>query len=115
MLRWTGYPLPHHLEVGEGKEQLQFEVVHADTSVEALPESDLTFDVPKGMVHFGAERGFRRLNQIQKPALWCLWKSYGLAGLQGNLELSYGSPGNPHESRRVAPGNCSPKAPQIRT
>ena len=40
------------------------------------------------MLHFGAEVGFRRLNQIQKPALWCLWKHSVLAGLHGNPELS---------------------------
>jgi hypothetical protein len=40
------------------------------------------------MLHFGAEVGFRRLKQIQKPALWCLWKHSSLAGLHGNPELS---------------------------
>ena len=40
------------------------------------------------MRHFGAEVGFRRLNQIQKPALWCLWKHFALARLHGNSELS---------------------------
>ena len=63
---------PYHPEVGQSKEKLQLEVVLADTSVENLPESELTFDYPKGMLHFGAEVGLRRLNQIQKPALLCL-------------------------------------------
>jgi hypothetical protein len=40
------------------------------------------------MLHFGAEVAFRRLNQIQKPALWCLWKHSALAGLHGTPELS---------------------------
>jgi hypothetical protein len=40
------------------------------------------------MLHFGAEVGFRRLNQFQKPALWFLWKHSVLAGLHGNPELS---------------------------
>ena len=48
----------------------------------------MTFDDPKGMLHPGAEVGFRRLNQIQKPALCCLWKHSALAGLHGNPELS---------------------------
>ena len=41
------------------------------------------------MLHFGAEVGLRRLNQIQKPALWCLWKHSALARLHGNSELSF--------------------------
>jgi hypothetical protein len=41
----------------------------ADALVEDLPEAKLTFDDPKGKPHFGAKVGFRRLNQIQKPAL----------------------------------------------
>ena len=41
----------------------------ADALVEDLPEAKLTFDDPKGMLHFGGEVGVRRLNQIQKPAL----------------------------------------------
>ena len=41
------------------------------------------------MFHFGAEVGLRRLNQIQKPALWCLWKHSALAGLHGNSELCF--------------------------
>ena len=88
VLRWIRYPFPYHPEVCQGKKQLQLEVVLADTSVEDLPESELTFDDPKGMLHFGAEVGFRRLNQIQNPALWCLWKNSALAGLHGNPELS---------------------------
>jgi len=80
--------LPDHPEICQSKEQLQFEVVFADTPVEDLPEAKLTFNDPKGMLHFGSEVGFRRLNQIQKPALWCLWKHSALAGLHGNSELS---------------------------
>jgi hypothetical protein len=41
------------------------------------------------MLHFGAEVGFRRLNQIHKPAIWCLWKHSALTGLHGNSELSF--------------------------
>ncbi len=41
------------------------------------------------MLHVGAEVGLRRLNQIQNPALSCLWKHSALAGLHGNPELSY--------------------------
>jgi hypothetical protein len=44
------------------------------------------------MLHFGEEEGFRRLNQIQKPALWCLWKHSALAGLNRNSELSLAVP-----------------------
>ena len=40
------------------------------------------------MDHFGAEVDLRRLNQIQKPALWCLWTYSALAGLHGSPELS---------------------------
>ena len=40
------------------------------------------------MFHFGAEVGFRRLNQIQAPAMWCLLKHSALAGLYRNLEFS---------------------------
>ena len=40
------------------------------------------------MLHLGAEVGLRRLHQIQKSALWCLWKHSALAGLHGNPELS---------------------------
>jgi hypothetical protein len=41
------------------------------------------------MLHFGAEVSLRRLNQIQKPALRCLWKHSALAGSHGNPELSF--------------------------
>ena len=58
--------------IRQGKEQLQFEVVLTDAPVEDLPEAKLAFDDPKGMFHFGAEVGLRRLNQIQKRALLCL-------------------------------------------
>lgn len=57
--------------------------------VEDLPESKLSFNDPKGILHFGAEVDFRRLIQIQKPALWSLWKHSALAGLHGNSELSF--------------------------
>jgi hypothetical protein len=40
-----------------------------DASVEDLPKAQLTFDDTKGMLHFGSEAGFRRLNQVQMPAL----------------------------------------------
>ena len=53
-----------------------------------LSEAELTVDDPKGMVHFGAEVGLCRLNQIQKSALWRLWTYSALAGLHGNSELS---------------------------
>lgn len=68
VLRWIRFPFPYHPEVFQGKAQIQLEVVLADASVEDLPESELTFDNAKGMLYFGAEVGFRRLNQIQKPA-----------------------------------------------
>ena len=59
-----------------------------DATVEDLPEAKLTFDDPKGLLNFGAEVGFRRLNQIKKPALRCLWKHSPLAVLHRNSELS---------------------------
>ena len=40
------------------------------------------------MIHFGAEVGLCRLNQIQKSALWCLWTYSALAEFHGNSELS---------------------------
>ena len=54
------YSLPYHPEVCQGKDNLQFWVVLADASIEDFPESKLTFDDPKKMLHFGAEVGLDR-------------------------------------------------------
>ena len=68
-LRWIRSSLPSPLAICQGKQQLQFEVVRARALVEHLPEAKLAFDDPKGMLNFGAEVGFRRLNQFQKSVL----------------------------------------------
>jgi hypothetical protein len=58
------YSLPYHPEDCQGKEQLQLEVVLADSSIEDLPESKLTFDDdPKGIIRFVAEVGFAVSNR----------------------------------------------------
>ena len=85
----AGWGVPACEHVRQGKEQLQLEVVLADASIEDLSEAELTFDDPKGMFHFGPEVGLCRLNQIQKPALRCLWKHSAMAGLHGNSELCF--------------------------
>jgi len=88
VLRRIRYSPPYHPEICQGKELLQFYVVLADASVEHLPDPKLAFDDPNGILHFGPEVGFRRLNQIQKPVLRCLWKHSALAWLHGNFALS---------------------------
>ena len=53
------------LHIG-GKQQLEFEVVLADASVEDLAKAKLAFDDPKGMLHLGPEVGFHRPHQFKK-------------------------------------------------
>lgn len=58
------YPFPCRLKLCQGKEKLLLQVVLADASLEELPESKVTFDDPKGMLHFRVEVGLRHLNEI---------------------------------------------------
>jgi hypothetical protein len=68
-----------YTEIRKGEELLQFDDVLSEASLEHLPEDKLELDGPKVMI-FCVEVRFNRLNQIQKPANWCLWKHYALAG-----------------------------------
>jgi hypothetical protein len=68
-----------YTEIRKGEELLQFDDVLLEASLEHLPEDKLDLDGPKVMI-FCVEVRFNRLNQIQKPANWCLWKHYALAG-----------------------------------
>jgi len=68
-----------YTEIRKGEELLQFDDVLSEASLEHLPEAKLDLDGPKVMI-FCVEVRFNRLNQIQKPANWCLWKHYALAG-----------------------------------
>ena len=69
-----------YTEIRKGEELLQFDDALSEASLEHLPEAKLDLDDPKVMINFCVEVRFNRLNQIQKPANWCLWKHYALAG-----------------------------------
>ena len=79
MLSWVTAP-SCYTGIRKGEELLQFDDALSEASLEQLPEAKLDLDDPNVMINFCVEVRFNRLNQIQKPANWCLWKHYALAG-----------------------------------